>query len=92
MAEFHGIFYHPFLMSILLIEGAGGMGGKAGWSGETGWGGMGDGKKSWLGHPWSSHEAHTMVHATLVGHGGSGSNPSSPSPNRRPPLVPLFQS
>ena len=44
------------------------------------------------GYPWSSHEAHTMVHATLVDHGGTGSNPRFPPPNWCPPLVPLFQS
>ena len=26
MAEFHGLFCHPFLPSVLLIEGVGGMG------------------------------------------------------------------
>ena len=37
MAEFHGIFCHPFLLSVLLIERVGGMGGGAGWG--DGWGG-----------------------------------------------------
>ena len=36
MAEFQGIFCRPFLLSVLIIEGVGGMGGGAGWDGE-GW-------------------------------------------------------
>ena len=36
MAEFQGIFCHPFLPSVLIIEGVGGMGGGVGWDGE-GW-------------------------------------------------------
>ena len=36
MAEFQGIFCRPFLLSVLIIEGVGGMGGKVGWDGE-GW-------------------------------------------------------
>ena len=58
-----------------------------------GWvGGVGGGKNSWLEHPWSSHQAHTMVHATLVGHAGGGSNPRSSPANWCPPLLLLFQS
>ena len=38
MAEFQGIFCRPFLPSVLIIEGVGGMGGGAGW------GGMGRGR------------------------------------------------
>ena len=37
MAELHGIFCHPFLPSILIIEGVGGMGGGAGWGGVGLW-------------------------------------------------------
>ena len=33
MADFQGIFCHPFLPSALIIEGVGGMGGKVGWGG-----------------------------------------------------------
>ena len=33
MAELHGISCHPFLLSVLIIEGVGGMGGGAGWDG-----------------------------------------------------------
>ena len=33
MADFQGIFYRPFLPSVLIIEGVGGMGGEAGWDG-----------------------------------------------------------
>ena len=40
MAEFQGIFCRPFLPSVLIIEGMGGMGGGAGWGG-VGWGGVG---------------------------------------------------
>ena len=57
------------------------MGWVVGWGGVVvggmgwcGWDGMGGGKNPQLGHLWSSHEAHTMVHATLVGHRGNGSN------------------
>ena len=41
MAEFQGIFCRPFLPSVLIIEGLGGMGGGAGWggTGRGGWGG-----------------------------------------------------
>ena len=41
MAEFQGIFCHPFLPSVLIIEGVNGMGGRAGWGGmgRGGWGG-----------------------------------------------------
>ena len=34
-----------------------------------------------LGHPWSSHDACTLAHATLVGHRGSGRNLMPPPPN-----------
>ena len=40
MAEFQGIFCRPFLPSVLIIEGVGGMGGEVGWGG-VGWGGAG---------------------------------------------------
>ena len=40
MAEFQGTICHPFLPSVLIIEGVDGMGGKAGWGG-TGRGGVG---------------------------------------------------
>ena len=33
MAEFQGIFYRPFLPSVLIIEGVGGMGGGVRWGG-----------------------------------------------------------
>ena len=41
MAEFHSVFCCPFLLSILIIEGEGGMGGGMGWggTGRGGWGG-----------------------------------------------------
>ena len=34
MAEFQGIFCDPFLPSVLIIEGVGGMGSRVGWDGE----------------------------------------------------------
>ena len=40
MAEFQGIFYHPFLPSLLIIEGVDGIGSKVGRSG-LGWDGEG---------------------------------------------------
>ena len=42
MAEFQGILCHPFLLSVLIIEGVGGMGEGAGWGvmGRGGWGEM----------------------------------------------------
>ena len=45
MAEFQGIFFRPFLPSVLIIKG-GGMGGGAGWGavGRGGVGGEGGGK------------------------------------------------
>ena len=46
---------------------------------EDGWDGCGERwEKSQLGYPWSSHDTHTMAHASLVGHRGSGSNIRSP--------------
>ena len=33
MADFQGIFCRPFLPSVLIIEGVGGMGGGVGWGG-----------------------------------------------------------
>ena len=40
MAEFQGIFCRPFLPSVLIIEGVGGMGGGVRWGGmgRGGWG------------------------------------------------------
>ena len=72
MAEFHGIFCCLFLPSVLIIEEVGGMGGG------VGWGGVGGGKNLRLGHPTSSHEAHTVANHTPVGHIVSGSKSRSP--------------
>ena len=69
-----------FLPSVSDISIANRGGGWDGWQDGTGWGGVGGGKKPWLGHLWSSHEAHTIAHAALVGQGGRGSNPKSPPP------------
>ena len=88
MAEFDGIFCHPFLLSVLIIEGVGGMGGGVGWGGISV---VGGGKNHCLGHPMSSHDAHTVANDTIVGHIVSGSKPRSPLPNWYPPLVPPFQ-
>ena len=41
MAEFDGIFCQPFLPSVLIIEGVGGMSSRAGWGGT--------GKGGWVG-------------------------------------------
>ena len=71
MAEFHSIFCRPFVLSVLLILGVGGIGDRAGWC-KTGWGGwcgvggvglggVRDGKKPCLGHPMRSHDAHTVA-------------------------------
>ena len=91
MAEFNGIFCCPFLLSVLIIEGW--VGWVAGWGG-VGWGevgGVGGGKNYPLGHPMSSHDAHTVANDTPVGHIASGSKSRSPLPNWHPPWVPLFQ-
>ena len=58
MVEFHSIYCYPFLPSVLIIEGMGGMGGGLGWD-RVGWGGMGwggvggvgGGKNHCFGHP-----------------------------------------
>ena len=80
MAECQGIFYHPFLPSVSIIEGVGGMGG-----------GVGDGKNHPLGHPMRSHDTHTVANNTPVGHIASGSEYRSPLSNWHPLWVPLFQ-
>ena len=90
MAEFHGIFCRPFQLSVLIIEGVGGMGGGVGLGG-VGWGGVGGGKNHHLGHPMSSHDSHTVANDTIVGHIVSRSKPRSPLPNWCPPWLPLFQ-
>ena len=87
MVEFHGIFAVPFR-----LDNRGG--GWDVWQGGVGWGGMGGvggGKNHPLGHPMSSHEAHTVANDTPVGHIASGSKSRSPLPNWHPPWVPLFQ-
>ena len=93
MAEFQGIFCRPFLPSVLIIEGVGGMGGGAGRGGvgRGGVGGEGGGKKHFQGHPMSSHDAHTVANNTPEGHTASGSRYRSPLSNWHPPWVPLFQ-
>ena len=82
-----------FLPSVLIIEGVGGMGGGEGWGrmgrGEVG--GEGGGKNHCLGHPISSHDAHTVANNTLVGCIVNGSKYRSLLPNWHPPWVPLFQ-
>ena len=85
MAEFDGIFCHPFLPSVLIIEGVGGMGGRVGWSGVRG------GKNYCLGHPICSHDVNTVANGTMVGPIVSRSKPRFPLPNWHPPWVPLFQ-
>ena len=90
MAEFHGVFFHPFPSSVLIIEGVGGMGSGVGWGG-MGRGGVGGGKNYRLGHPMSSHDAHTLANNTPVGHIAGGNKYRSPLSNWCPPWVPLFQ-
>ena len=51
MAEFQGIFCHPYLPSVLIIEGVGGMRGGERWDG-VGWGGTGWGGVGWGGTGW----------------------------------------
>ena len=81
MAEFDGIFCRSFPPSVLIIEGLGGIGGGAGWGGWVGWGGVGGGKNHLLGHPMSSHDAHTVDNDTPVGHIAIGSKSRFPLPN-----------
>ena len=88
MAEFDGIFCRPFLPSVLIIEGVSGMGSGVEWGGV---GGVIGGKNYHLGHPMSSHDAHTVANDTVVGPIVGGSKPRSPLPNWYPPWVPLFQ-
>ena len=87
MAEFHDIFCRPFLLSVLIIEGVGGMGNGVG---REGVGGVGGGKNHPLGHPMNSHDTHTVANDTLAGHIASRSKSRSPLPNWRPLWVPLF--
>ena len=80
MAEFDGIFCRPFLPSVLIVEGMSGIGGGVGWGGVggVGWCGVEGGKYYCLGHPMSSHDAHTVANDTIiiiVGHIVSGSKP-----------------
>ena len=88
MAEFQGIFCCPFLPSVLIIEGVGGMNDRVGCGGV---GGVGGGKKPHLGHFMSSHDAHTGANDTPVSYIASGSKYRPPLPNLCPPWVPLFQ-
>ena len=60
----------------MAYTGASGIGDRVG-QGGLDWGGwveVGGGTKLQLLHPWSTHDARTMLYATLVGHRGSGSN------------------
>ena len=91
MADFQGIFCRPFPPSVLTIEGVGGMGGGVKWDGDEWVEREGGGKNHRLGHPMSSHDAHTVANNTLVGRIASGSKYRSPLPNWLPPWVPLFQ-
>ena len=81
MAEFRGIFCHPFLPSVLTIERWVGWAAERGGVGQGGVGGVGGGKNHPLEHPMSSHDAHTMVNDTPVGHIASGSKSRSSLPN-----------
>ena len=96
MAEFDGIFCHPFLTSVLIIKGMGGMGGRVGWVagwagvGRGGVGGEGGGKNHCLGHHMSSHDAHTVANETIVGPIVTGSKFRSLLSNWRPLWVSWF--
>ena len=81
MAEFHDIFCRPFLPSVLIIEGVGGMGGEVAEVGQGGVDGVEGVKNHPLGHPMSSHDAHTVANDTPVSHIASGSKSRSPLPN-----------
>ena len=59
--------------------------------GREGVGGVGGGKNHTLGHPMSSHDAHTVANNTPVGHIASGSKYRSPLSNWCPPWVSLSQ-
>ena len=83
MAELHGISCCPFLPSVLIIEGVGGMGGGAMWDGR--W------QKLPFGTSMSSHDAYTVINDRPIGHIDSGIKSRSPLPNWHPPWVPLFQ-
>ena len=83
MAELHGISCRPFLPSVLIKEGVGGMGGRAGWNGR--W------QKLSFGTPMSNHDTHTVVNDTPMDHINSGNKSRSPLPNWHSPWVPLFQ-
>ena len=64
-------------------RGMGGMGGKVGWHG---WSLVGGGKNHCLGHPISSHVAHTVANDTPVGHTVSGSKSRSPTAQLAPSM------
>ena len=74
MDKFYGIFA-VFYNAGIAYRGSG----LAGWWGRVGWGERL--QKTSVRTPRSSHEAHTMAHATLAGHRGSGSNLECPLPN-----------
>ena len=65
MAEFQDISCHPFLLSVLIIQGVGGIGGGVVRGGVGEWvSGEGGGKNHRLGHPIRSHDAHTVANNT----------------------------
>ena len=59
--------------------------------GGVGLGGVEGGKNSYLGHPMSSHDVHTVANDTPVGRIITGSKSRSPLPNWCPPWGLLFQ-
>ena len=57
MAEF--LWYFAVLFNVRIAYRGGGLDGR--WCG-VGWGGVGGGKKYWLGHPWSNHDTIRCPH------------------------------
>ena len=93
MAEFQGIFCRPFLLSILIIKGVGGMGSGVGWGG-VGWGEVG-GKVAKTTARDTPRAAMTstqwpITHQWATQSVGANSY-RSPLSNWCPPSVPLFQ-
>ena len=76
------MYFLPSLSAISIANrGAGGWVVRRGGLRQGRMGVMGGGKNHCLGHPMSSHDAHTVANDTLVSHIVNGSKPRSPLPN-----------